>query len=148
MIAREWITKAGLLAVVVDSNSYYCGYVRLPADHPLVGVGYADQSSKIPDLPEVAKTGKRGMWALLRWSMRGPLEHPAPDAYFDVHGSITFSGKIRDYDGFWYGFDCGHRGDTKERCDLSYCSAECESLAEQLVAFTPAERDSQQPTGA
>ena len=56
---------------------------------------------------------------------------------FDVHGSITFSGEFRDDRGFWYGFDCGHHGDSPHVQDSAYVRAECERLAEQMVRLAP-----------
>lgn len=32
----------------------------------------------------------------------------------DVHGGVTFSGKLRGVDGWWIGFDCAHLGDGKD----------------------------------
>jgi hypothetical protein len=62
------------------------------------------------------------------------------EACFDVHGSITFSEFGKDgypviSEGFWYGFDCGHLGDTKEIWNEKAVELECERFAEQLQSL-------------
>lgn len=43
--SREW-THAGLSCAIVQANAYkfWCGYVRIPADHPLYGKDYEEIS--------------------------------------------------------------------------------------------------------
>jgi hypothetical protein len=151
-IERDWITAAGLRAVcILIHGSHRCGYVELPTDHPLHGVGYSEThpslTSPSPDTP----VGKRGLIPLLLVSMISEGEIPAtPEIIFDVHGGITFAGGDGKYpadgDGWWFGFDCAHAGDgslnPKVNWDDSpvrsteYVASECESLAAQLKEIT------------
>ena len=112
-----------------------CGYVGIKEKHNLYGVGYVDT-----------------------FDFKG--EKNRLGCFFDVHGGITFSGKIIKEifksDLWWFGFDCAHLGDARdltviddekvreswERLSmpgtiktLEYCVAQCESLSKQLAMF-------------
>lgn len=91
-------------------EGYYCGYVGIPQEHPLYGVKLFVYSNLLGDL--------------------------TPEEYFDVHGGITYSGNGEalglDSRYWWYGYDCGHAGDTKSECNIDFCTEECKSLARQL----------------
>lgn len=64
----------------------------------------------------------------------------------DVHGGLTYSGKIHRHDGYWLGFDCGHGGDYIPYSgrpiedyeiapifrEKSYVKEQCEKLAKQI----------------
>lgn len=156
-IEKKWITKAGFEAVaVLTRGRHRCGYVGVPADHPLYGVAY-DSPCEYLTFPEGEKVGKRGILNLLAAS--------CDDAYktsmaivFDVHGGVTFSDKFTDNGElralgvsnlWWIGFDCAHAGDGKITYpedpsymlnfpedvvrSLEYVVEECESLATQIV---------------
>lgn len=149
-IEKDWITKAGLRAVVilVTDLGHRCGYVGLTKKHPLYGIPYNEESAYLK-FPEKENIGKRGILAVICSNGKA-----TPEVVFDVHGSITYSGG-RDYpvksDGlWWFGFDCGHLGDGREASfheisglrnlyaddpirDTEFCVQECESLAQQLV---------------
>ena len=153
-VKKDWITKAGLRAVVLFVNdSHHCGYVALEKDHPLYGVSYGEKHPALRwDLLEGAQTGDRGVFSLLKASLRDEGDTTtSPDVFFDVHGSITYASEGDDYpakgDGlWWYGFDCAHAGDLTQRDlregwkseadgvfrDEAFCIAQCEKLAEQL----------------
>ncbi|TAA11265.1 hypothetical protein EA658_16510 [Pseudoxanthomonas winnipegensis] len=131
-IERDWITTAGLRAVVyfVDDMGHRCGYVAVPEGHPLFGVGY--------DEAKPAQLDEDG------------------DGYFKVHGGLTYAAGNGEYPVeaagvWWFGYDCAHAwdapapGSRREAVDmrfgfgserthrtLDYCIAECESLASQL----------------
>lgn len=133
---KDWVTKAGLRAsIVMVDLGFHCGYVGVPAVHPLHGVDYMQTSPALGDSPE---------------------------SVFDVHGGITFAGDGKgEYpvksDLWWFGYDCGHSWDAaspehiekmmqiypyrpfmwsgagRTFRDLDYCVNECERLAEQIV---------------
>lgn len=158
-VEKDWITPAGFRAVVIMTDlGHRCGYVGVPAEHPLHGVGYSEAAPCIKPLPDDEPIGKRGIIPLL---CRGADEVLTPDVAFDVHGGLTFAGGSEDYpapsDGlWWFGYDCAHAGDrpSDEYCseqrklypdkpfmwrdrdgehrDLDYCVGECDSLAAQL----------------
>lgn len=52
---------------------------------------------------------------------------------FDVHGGLTFSGELRDTNGFFLGFDCNHYGDNPRIQDDEYTLVECIKLVDQIV---------------
>lgn len=141
-MTKTWITKVGYpakLNKVHFGRPYFCGYVQVPQDHPLHGVKYGEQSPLL-SLPENSTLGKRGIIPSIIFCTANKehattLANLPPDVYFNVHGSITFSGQLRDEQGFWYGFDCNHLHDSIEEQDETYCTQECENLAEQLFAL-------------
>ena len=147
-IEKQWMTPAGMPAVVVmydGPTAHRCGYVGVPKEHALYGVGYGDECVLLPfsDLDNQT-IGKRGILPIiLRVGIGGQQENTSPDVYFDVHGSITFVDTWAELDPpgpdarWWFGFDCAHAGDTIGNCSLSYCIDECESLARQLAAVVP-----------
>ncbi len=146
VIERDWTTEARLRAValrrmLLGPPGFLCGYVRVPNDHPLFECEY------MHDTPDA-------------------LCGNTPEAHFDVHGGITYSGfgmpgvsvaRIHKKD-WWYGFDCNHAGDRG--CgsgvmraflgdessldgairDLSYVEAECEKLASELADVAQPQR--------
>lgn len=158
-VEKDWTTRAGFRAVVVmGSLGYRCGYVGLPADHPLHGAEYNEPHPSLT-YPAGEACGKRGVVPILLGGAS-----PRPDVVFDVHGSLTYAraGANNAYpvssDGlWWFGFDCGHIGDAPspeyveerrrmfphspymwghsdgEHRTLEYCIDECESLAQQLI---------------
>ena len=147
---------AGLTCHVLRNfNKALCGYVKIPEGHPLFGVEYnqavPESLEAVARAVEGGKLGKRSIVCLVIGGYSGDL--------IDVHGSVTFSGKIGEDSflpkGFWWGFDCAHSRDfapayarlqsTKTHPnlwegmiyrDLPYVIAECESMAEQLQAMT------------
>lgn len=149
---KDWTTKSGLRAVILFVNdSHHCGYVGIPADHPLHGVDY-DETVQGLSLPDDEPVGKRGVIPLL--CSKG-IESMSPDCYFNVHGGITFADGRGDYPAksaglWWFGFDCAHLGDATKHSlfegdvfrDEAYVEAECEALAEQLAALTRAQEHS------
>jgi len=117
-IEKDWITQAGLHAVVVHIASrmgfgeWRCGYVGVPKTHPWFGKGYNDE---------------------------GPIN-------CDVHGGLTYADNTLyvqpdDTDLWWFGYDCAHFDDGVygygDRKELSFCVEECENLANQLVNYKP-----------
>jgi len=160
-IEKDWITKAGLRAVVVivraSGCAWRCGYVEVPKDHPLYGVEHDRPTSKIPyEFVEKVKLGKKSPILVLTagvGALEGEELRRSPDVLFDVHGGLTYSGPGSDgypveSDGWWFGFDCAHFNDAYIECppnypqfpgakvrSLEYVVEECERLAQQLVDF-------------
>ena len=133
---KKWVDQAsGYDCLLMQGPFALCGYVRIPEGHPLHEVAYNEnvpaslqwRAEQIMGEP----VGKRGPIDVFCMAGRGAR---AGDL-FDVHGSITFSGK-RDNEGFWYGFDLGHCDDHKTGIDKDqdYAIKECASLAAQLRA--------------
>ena len=115
------------------SMGHLCGYVRIPRGHPL----YRIITSKVwthkwPSNKYVAQ--RRGYNHYL-------IEQ------LEVHGGITFAGKLRNTRGIWIGFDCAHLGDLVpamshlsisigEPCtykDEAFVTAELAKLIDQLT---------------
>ena len=161
-IEKDWITQAGLRAVVTVSKSgerktHRCGYVAITPDHKLYKVGYSEQVDCISsEDANTATIGKKSPILAFTASCRADTQDSvrrSPDIIFDVHGGLTYSGGNENYpveskDSWWFGFDCAHAGDGQieptERDklfydgparDLCYVEAECESLAKQLGDF-------------
>lgn len=149
---RDWTTRAGLRAIcLMVDDSHRCGYVGLPAGHPLHGVDYNKETDVLLEAAKAAgegPMGKRGILALLSAAATDTLE-ARPDLVFDVHGSLTYSGGGGDYPAigpeWWFGFDCNHSGDGNATYNANsgdpirseeYVVAECESLAQQLAPLS------------
>ena len=159
-VDRKWQAHGLTCAVVAIDMGHRCGYVGVPKSHPLYGKGYGDimPDVKKSDLGE-EPIGDRGIMSV--FCAAGDGEDVRLDLYFDVHGSLTYSG-----DGdkgypikapvWWFGFDCGHAGDNKDPGILKrfhknnlyswddpngviwgeeYVVHQCEKLAEQLAKF-------------
>lgn len=128
-VEKDWTTESGLRAVVIMSDSgHHCGYVGVPAAHPLHGVGYSVQTPALNAPEDGEPVGKRGALSLICAALapedQGRMQ--SPEMVFDVHGSLTYSGGSEKYpapsDGlWWFGYDCAHYGDAKspEACARS-----------------------------
>jgi len=163
-VEKDWTTAAGFRAVVLmTSMGHRCGYVGLPAGHPLHGVEYSHSCPALKPPAGDEPVGKRSPIAVMCAAF-DESRMQTPEMVFNVHGGITYSGGKADYpapsDGlWWYGYDCAHAGDGKspeyiaeqrlkypdepfmwgddfgdEYRDLDYCVAECESLASQIAS--------------
>ena len=148
---KTWITEIGLVAACNFVNdSHHCGYVGVPPDHPLHGLGYSQHSDALIQPEYDEPVGKRGIIPLMcaESDDSGHLLHVTPDIVFDVHGGITFAGDgdggypiSEENDLWWFGFDCAHAGDATKFMNhdgdvfrtQEYVEQECESLARQLI---------------
>lgn len=151
-IEKDWITVAGLRAVVVMTDlGHRCGYVGVSEQHPLYGVAY-NQRTPCLTMNMERSTEKMSPIQILCGAGKDPSELNSPEYVFEVHGGITFSGGNGKYpieiDLHWFGYDCGHAGDAPApgsemakyyvnsedvHRTLEYCIDECESLAKQLA---------------
>lgn len=160
-VEKDWTTESGFRAVVIMTEmGHRCGYVGVPADHPLFGAVYSEPHPAITAPPDDEPVGKRGIITLL---CATPERMNSPDMAFDVHGSLTYSGGNGGYpvksDLWWFGYDCAHSGDGRspeymeqqrerypnspimwhddgEFRSLEYCIGECERLARQIKQRT------------
>lgn len=125
-IIKEWETESGLKASVIrinhrtfnalqrtfftfDGNSddhHFSGYVKVEEGHPLFEVEYDELKD-----------------------------------HFEAHGEFTYSSNGSDKypsqktkGGWWFGFDCGHSGDSVEILGQEFVEKECERLAECFKA--------------
>jgi hypothetical protein len=122
-VKKDWITKAGLRAVVLFvHNSHHCGYVAVSTDSPYFGKGYDDEA--------LGFVAVHGGLTFSESSASLKEDHPLKSVE-----SVS-----------WFGFDCAHLGDATAHLshdgdvfrDVSYVESECESLAEQLcIGVTP-----------
>lgn len=120
IVEREFEHAGYKCVVIFGSIGHRCGYVGIPKNHPLYGKDYSDyleiKKSDVGDR-EVS-----GIFPLLGACMDED-ERIRIEAYFQCHGGITYAGggEHSDYpiesDLWWFGFDCGHYGDT---ADLDY----------------------------
>ena len=89
------------------SGDWYCGYVKIPNNNNLYGLRY------FRNMP------------YLGW------ENETIRSHFDVHGGITFAGRISELNNDWFlGFDCAHAG---------YTERECKKLIDQIIALEKGE---------
>lgn len=136
-----------------DNFGNWCGYVRVPTGHPLYGLGYSNPLPEelLPAFQTVLEgpAGKRSAIALFCMDK----EAPCVQDLIDVHGGLTYAGPMGNLEGWWFGFDCGHAGDLSPGTysqvlemgiknyprgtyrDIEYVRAECQRLADQLLAL-------------
>jgi hypothetical protein len=121
IVEHDEIRNNKRIVVVFTDMGHRCGYVGVNGDHCLNGLGY---NSPVPEnlkfkVDEVLNgpVGKRGFIDIL-CNIGGEQQ---VGFLFDVHGSITYSGKEENYpvhneDGMWYffGFDCMHCDDGRD----------------------------------
>lgn len=150
-IERDWITQAGLRAVVLISTdrteNHRCGYVAVDETHPAFNKGYSEQLDFIPQ--EAANNSVIGNKSPIL-ALTATCESDDPynsvrrslDIIIDVHGGLTYSSKepgaeypVPSEGLWWFGYDCGHYNDNA--CiggqSLEYCVQQCELMARQLV---------------
>lgn len=145
---EDHFEHAGLQCAIYrhERSGHLCGYVQVPEGHPLHGKDYGDQ---VPEslralLDDALKgpIGKRNLVSILCANLD---DGGRIDLLIDVHGGLTFSGKLRGAAGYWFGFDCAHAGDyspyrgrwmdDETYRDIEYVRTECRRLAEQLAAM-------------
>lgn len=143
-IEKNWIADAGYRAVAARiRNSHLCGYVGIPKEHPLYEMPYSKRLAK-SFWQEIVDRPFRGSsidMLLASHDYKNGELGPTLSYYIDVHGGVTYSGgndtyPIEDSGLWWFGFDCGHFGDSPEVQDLNYVVKECESMAKQLKDFS------------
>lgn len=149
-VESHWTTEAGLEGLVVlisldevssdliRNDKWRTGYVKIPEGHPLYGIEYNDKCPSLGKLSDLdgQPAGDRGVIPLFVAAMSGDISQAlTPELYFDVHGSLTFSGTPhKDVDGFWYGFDCNHADDNITYWTNKHVAQEVERLAKQIAA--------------
>lgn len=165
-VIKDWTTAAGFRAVIImGSIGHHCGYVGVPLGHSLYGCSYSEPCAALERPADDEPVGGRSSIAVMCAAF-DESRMQSPEMVFDVHGSITYSGGNSKYpvesDLWWFGYDCGHYGDSpsakyreQQRAkypdmpfmwnedggtfrDADYCERECESLARQIVEKTVA----------
>lgn len=161
IVEKDWTHKCLRCVVIATDFGHRCGYVGVEEGHPLYNLDYTaptpDSLQKYVEKVKNSPIGKRGIIDIFCSAGDETLR---VGLLFDVHGGITYS------DGgnypvksnpqlWWFGYDCGHSGDAKDRNlmskkyleielkyelyndgvvrDLAYCTQECENLADQLM---------------
>lgn len=150
-IEREW-THEGLACAVLIINtvvgSHRCGYVIVPPRHPWSGLGYDDEAQpRLRSRGDVMATpdpmenfGAISVLANALKEASGEETDATVGMQLRVHGGVTYAdspfwGTHRD--GWAFGFDCAHAGDTKDRWTHDAVVAETERLATQLASMLP-----------
>jgi hypothetical protein len=115
---------------------HLCGYVKLTKHHPLYKAATSKEIRPSWRKPGKVETTRRG--------------YNIPDLmHLDVHGGVTFFGKLKRGRGYWVGFDCAHSDDLvpgmswmsrsmlvgMEYRDVAYVKREIVQLAQQLAGF-------------
>ena len=144
---EKQFTHKGLKCVVIKFDneiaklSHRCGYVGVKPEHPLFEVHYSEHNETLERIfneqnSSETEIGNRGTVTLFLWD--GKII--SPEIFFDVHGSITYSGgseeeyPTKHKNIWWFGYDCAHSCDNEDGGrSLEYCIDECKSLAKQLA---------------
>ncbi len=102
MVRNEW-TKT------------WCGYVGVPASHPLYGTNLRDRVPYPESWRErpivVNDHGIINLFTALFDADEIPDSHAPLTMVLVCHGGLSFSDRIRTWTGWWFGFDCNHAGD-------------------------------------
>ena len=143
----------------------WCGYVGIGATHPLYDTDSSDVApwddrwmERAVDIDEV---GAINLFISAFEASRNEIPHGhAPlTSILTCHGGLSFSGRLRTWTGWFFGFDCSHAGDYSPvmaqalqeagiECDFmhdfetyrnqAYVRNECENLAWQLAQYAAA----------
>lgn len=120
IVEREFEYAGYKCMVVFQDMGHRCGYVGVPKGSKLYGKSYMDKLDiKMEEMYDKA-FGKRGVIPLFLSAFDDEDERVSLELYFDVHGSLTYSGggKNSHYpvksDLWWFGFDCCHAGDRND----------------------------------
>lgn len=122
--------------VVLTTMGHFCGYVGVEPGHPLFGMGYSEHVPELSEMLQEAMAGTVGDRGILAIAF-ADKNNASMDLVFDVHGSVTFAGKMDEDQVWWIGFDCAHYGDTNEIWNEEAVTKEVLRLAKQ-VAKVPA----------
>ena len=124
---------------------HVCGYVEIPQGHYLYGKSYIDPIYELAKFNEQVLeggVGKLGSIPMFLFATRKDNEEPmSADILFDVHGGITYSGKLTNNESpsqcfdWAIGFDTAHFNDDETTQTHEYCESECKRLIDQLVIF-------------
>lgn len=120
IVEREFEHAGYKCVVVFRDTGYRCGYVGVPKESKLYRKSYTDDSDMAIEEIYNKPIGKRGIIPWFCACLDDKKEKISLELYFDVHGSLTYSGggKNSKYpiesDLWWFGFDCAHWGDGKE----------------------------------
>mgnify|MGYP000860826612 CR=1 FL=1 len=140
--------------VLALEMGHRCGYVKIPSKSKLYKVEYYENLGLSRRIMNNKKIGKRGIIPVFCWDGKTIT----PEILFDVHGGLTFSGKLRDMNGWWLGFDCAHSGDGKDKSIMDsknleieekygfnfgdevirtkeYVEQECKNLIDQIIKY-------------
>ena len=120
IVEREFEHAGYKCVVVFQEMGHRCGYVGVTKDSKLYGKSYTDKlDAKMEEMYD-KQLGKRSIIPWFCACLDDKEEGVRLDLYFDVHGSLTYSGggENSDYpiksDLWWLGFDCDHAGDRKD----------------------------------
>ena len=80
-----------------------------------------------------------GYAALPKENLCYGIDYTQLEPFISVHGGLTFSGELKEVDGYLIGFDCNHGGDDPLVQDEEYTLKECESLVDQLIYLSEVE---------
>lgn len=117
VVENEFTYKGMKCVVVMRPMAHRCGYVGVEEGHPLYGKHYNSYLDIKKE--DVMDREISGIIPLICAALDED-DRIRIDAYFHVHGGITYSdgGENSEYpilsDLWWFGFDCGHSGDSND----------------------------------
>jgi hypothetical protein len=142
MRSREFQHSGLTCEVTLTAMGHHCGYVAVPASHPWFGKVYSDRVRVPRDVLERPISDENvGAITMFCASINVDLDRSevSIDLAIDVHGGLTYSGKDKVRDLWWFGFDCAHCDDGRSEGedgwkDDAFTEAQCRRLADQLIA--------------
>ena len=112
-VENDFTYKGYRCVVIFTDFGHRCGYVGVPLGHPLYKKEFTDHLDILRSELDNEEFGKRGILSLFS-AVYDDNDRIKMDLYFNVHGSLTYSGD-GDYpvesNLWWLGFDCAHYGD-------------------------------------
>lgn len=129
-VEADWITKAGLRAVVIvglhpeGTQRARCGYVGVPKESSFYGKSYDEQLDCISqDAANTSTLGDKSPLLAITATCGSDDEDNSTvrrslDIVINCHGGLTYSSKEGsnkypvESELHWFGFDCAHYGDA------------------------------------
>lgn len=117
----------GLRCVMYRDHDFgtWCGYVGVGAAHPLFGIHYSDLVPA-PEgwLKRHADLDDHGVFnvfvTMLQLGAGDIPEGFAPlTQLVACHGGLSFADRLREWTGWWFGFDCNHADDYSPGMEAS-----------------------------
>jgi hypothetical protein len=135
VVEKQWNYNGIDCLVLRMPLGHLCGYVRTKEGHPYCGLQDFEDYRSGPK-SENRNVNEMGAKTWSEWwdaQIKPEKWEDRLSAKFDVHGGLTFAGRIPGVDGWYLGFDCNHLYDEERGWTVEEVAYETEVLAKQIA---------------